>query len=328
VSEHNTSPDEIFKQNLVVSLPICNQEELIERTLENFFVSCTELCTLVIILDYCQDSTGMRVRNFLQEANHTEYVRSVLVLETTGDIFESNCENLALSLVEANYFLSLQADIMFTDPGFLEKCGSFMDSNPRLMGVSGRAVLFDKSSNLNLLVLSSRVIFHLINVFLGKAFRRKILPPYILSGNYFGDVSTPPQNRMYFFLNQSCRLYVGDALIRGPILWDAQKLVRLGKLNDVRYFLGGDEREICKLGRERFNYFVGFLPTTCYSDVWTGSSHNPQKRTPETILMLKKRTILSEEFEQVDLVPANQKNLASSSKKRRGRIISLNKNLA
>ena len=286
----------IFSSDLVISLPICNQENLILETLTNLYLNCYSESVLVIVLDFCQDSSGDKVREFLACIEFTKHIHSVIILETSGDYFESNSENLALNLVKGRYFLSLQADIMYTDIDFITRCIKLIESNSQLLAISSRAVLFENPINPKLLTKVAANFFRGINWLLGKFFKLKILPPYFLAHEYFGDISTPPHNKMFFTKNQLNKLYVGDVLIRGPIFWDSHKLRSLGNLNDVHYFLGGDEKEACRIGTEDYSFFVGYMPSSCFSNVWTGSSHNPQKRTDETIQMLEKRKDLGNKF--------------------------------
>jgi glycosyltransferase involved in cell wall biosynthesis len=292
---HSVKP---LATELLISLPVCNQEDLIFETLTCLYTNCLVPSTLIVVLDYCQDRTGPIVRNFIANVELTEHIQTVVIMETFGDIFESNSENLALSICEGKYFLSLQADIMFTDPKFIPRCMDHMKSNTKILGISSRAVLFENRRRNHRIRKKIWAFFSLLNWFLGKGLRIKLLPPFQIAADYFGDLSKPPHNRMIFLNRQLNRLYVGDVLIRGPIIWDIHKMSLLGNLNDVRYFLGGDEKEICRNGRSKFGFIVGYMPSSCYSNLWTGSSHNPQKRTKETILMLQQRTELGNKFEK------------------------------
>ena len=288
--------DITLNNQFVISLPVCNQENLIYTTLEYLYRNVNKAATLVVILDACHDSSIDIVRNFLKQVENTNFINTVVLLESDDDLFESTCENLVLEITDSQYLLSMQADIMFDDENILERIVIAFEKYANLLGISSRAIL--PATNANLPKYSQLIYkgFGIINAITSKFMHIVHLPPFLSANYYLGDVSKPPQNRMKFFGWQERTIYLGDTLIRGPIFWRTEYLDKIGRFNDVKYPLGGDEREICIHGKNSFSFDVGYLPSSCYSNIWTGTSHNAAKRNEQTIQNLESRYALQKKI--------------------------------
>jgi hypothetical protein len=285
--------------SFVVSLPVCNQDKLISKTLAQLFKNIDKDCTLVIILDACHDLSKKHVLEFLTRITQTNFINTVVLLETKDDLFESTCENLALAITDSQYFVSMQADIMFDDASILSRVEIAFNHQLNLLGISSRAILPATNANSPRFSRLIYKAFGAFNALTSRLFNLVHLPPFITSNYYLGDVSKPPADRMHFFNWQKNTIYLGDTLIRGPIFWRTKYLNKLGGFNDVKYPLGGDERELCILGKEKFSFEIGYLPSTCYSNVWTGTSHNSMNRTLRTVQNLEARNQLQETFDEI-----------------------------
>jgi hypothetical protein len=124
--------------------------------------------------------------------------------------------------------------------------------------------------------------------------------PRLFKNAYFGDISSPPKNELRYSRLQSRRIYPGAYLIRGPILWRTIFLRELGGNNDVSFFMGGDERELCLRGAAERDLFVGYLPSRCFTNLGTGTSHKPHLRSQETVLAFQSRAQLCAKFRSVE----------------------------
>ena len=282
------------RNEVTISLPVCNQEVIIEEILTSLLMNCEEDSNLIIILDACQDASKAKVIQAIEEYDKKSKIRKIIVLESDHDLFESTCENLALELLDSKYFLSLQADIYYSDSTFLSRGITAFEKFSDLLGISGRAIIPADNRKPYTVNKYLNKYFSAFNSLLAVTLKRKLLSPFYSNSIYFGDLSSPPHNKMMYSRRQISTVYIGDSVIRGPIIWRTSFLKKLGLFDDFKYFLGGDEREMSIQGFNLFGYKVGFLATTCYTNLWTGTSHNPQKRTRETLQILEKRKELQQ----------------------------------
>lgn len=278
--------------SVTVSLPVCNQDGIISNILNTLFDKIESPANLIIVLDACRDNSKIIVDKFIVNHLNPSNICEIIILESNGDLFESTCENLALWISDNAYFLSLQADIFFNDSTFITRALSAFDKYSDLLGISGRAVLPATNKTRYTYLQYINKLFNLLNKLSSKFTKKVFLMPFFTDANYFGDISTPPQSRLSFTKKQSKSVYLGDTVIRGPIMWRGDYIRDLGGFQDFRYFLGGDERQICIDGRIRHNMRVGYMPTKCYTNVWSGTSHSPEKRNETTLHHIRLRTDL------------------------------------
>jgi GT2 family glycosyltransferase len=98
---------------------------------------------------------------------------------------------------------------------------------------------------------------------------------------------------MVYSRNQYKKIYFGEAVIRGPIIWRADYFKRLGGFDDVSYYLGRDDCDLSFRG-QRSGFSVGYTPINAHSIASEGTSRKP--RSIKTLVNLKKREILAEKF--------------------------------
>ena len=110
---------------------------------------------------------------------------------------------------------------------------------------------------------------------------------------YFGDLSNPPESYMHYSSGQMNKIYLGEAVIRGPIVWLSKTFRELSGFDDVGFLLGRDD---CDLSfRGFFNgYISSYLPSTSYSIYEQGTTRKP--RSMEDRIALKAREELSQKF--------------------------------
>lgn len=278
---------------ITASMPICNQEALIQDILKSFFL-CSHVPTqLVLILDACRDSTEARVMDFLNSINPvTTQVTRVILFRTRVDIFESSCDNFARSLSKTPYFLSIQADNFLNDPTFLNRALQAIEKFPDLVGLSARGVVpFDHPRRSPHRESRIRQIINLPSKIFPGLFSYKFLGPFSSRYNFFGDVSTPPRTHMKYSSKAARCVYLGEAVVRGPILWKSEALELCNGFNDVAYFLGWDDYDLCYRLLKSHSLRVGYLPSESYSQINTGTNSFP--RSTETQIEYNRRELLA-----------------------------------
>ena len=288
-----TQPQNQFKDNhIYISIPIKNQEEIIVKVLKTLFQNTKHNLVIGLLFDNCTDESLSKVTNFLNsEFLKFSNVITIYLVKSSDELFEATCENILFQFCESDYFLSLQSDIFFEDPTFIARSLTAFNKLPNLFAISGRAVVpFRQITRIDKMfekiIRSTSSIRDLKSLFTNK----KILGAYIPKLSYYGDISNMPFKRMSFSTRQMSTLYLGEAIIRGPIIWSSKIFRRLGGFNDISYFLGRDDCDLC-LRASRNGYVVGYLPSSSFSIPSDGTTRKPI--TNEVATAMQVRTQIS-----------------------------------
>ena len=107
---------------------------------------------------------------------------------------------------------------------------------------------------------------------------------------YFGDLSNPPESYMHYSSGQMNKIYLGEAVIRGPIVWLSKTFRELNGFDDVGFVLGRDDCDLSFRGLLR-GYRVGYLPTQTFSFYEDGTTR--KTKTSKVIEMINGRELLA-----------------------------------
>lgn len=263
---------------LTIAMPVCNQQEIIESILGTLFKSLRLQTRIILVLDACIDESELKIKNFLLNRHEeSQQVLDVVILKSTGDLFEASCEALCLELTSTDYFVSLQSDIYMNDSTFFTRAIEALTKYSDIAGISGKAVVpLYPSSLVPLKKGLLRTMFNLPTRLFGKGplFLGRFGSPYI----YFGDVSRPIATSMYFSKRARRTIFLGHSIIRGPILWRTSSLVEIGGINHKSYFLGWDDYDVSYRLWKVLKQRVGFLPSDCHSIPYTGTNSKPRTK--------------------------------------------------
>jgi len=285
-SNHKVQAPEFF-----IAIPIKNQENLIQEVLENLISRLDAPFEIGLLFDNCDDSSfQVAIDTILQAMEGKNELNEVHFVKSMDELFESTCENILFRLCDAKYFVSFQADTLIEDFTFFERCQSAFTNVPNLLGVSGRATVpFMPSKLVKARLISFLVPTNILTLLSPHVFKKRRLGPYLKGKDYFGDTSGFPFPRMKFSRREKNTLFIGQAVIRGPIVWSTEKFKNLGGFNDVAFFLGRDDCDLSLRGLEN-GYVVGYLPCEQISNPNHGTTRKP--RTDEVQTRLAERTVL------------------------------------
>lgn len=291
--ERRTNAHSNHEPVITASMPICNQATLITSILLDFIENVTVPTKLIIIFDACTDQSEPIVRSFLNTiVMLPPEVTEVIFFRTQSDLFESSCDNFALSLSDTPYFLTIQADNFLSDKTFLPRSIAAIESFSDLAAVSARGVVpFDHPRRQPHKVSRIRQFMNIPSRILPRIFNSTFIGPFLQGLSFFGDVSTPPLTKLKFSKQASRTVYIGEAVVRGPILWKTEYLNQVGGFNDVAYFLGWDDYDISYRLFVKSNLRVGYLPSSAHSLIHTGTNNFP--RSLETLAEYKRREELA-----------------------------------
>lgn len=274
-----------------VAIPIKNQQNLIREVLQNLVPGLGFPFDIGLLFDNCDDASFQEAVDVISELmENSNMLNQVHFITSTDELFESTCENVLFTLCDAKYFVSFQADTMLEDFSFFDRSRSAFASIPNLLGVSGRATVpFMPSRLLKAKVNSLLFTTNILTILLPRVFKERRLGPFFKGSDYFGDTSGFPFPRMKFSQRELTTLFIGQALIRGPIVWSAEKFRNLGGFNDVAFFLGRDDCDLSLRGLNK-GFVVGYLPCQQVSNPNNGTTRKP--RTVEVQARLGERTEL------------------------------------
>jgi hypothetical protein len=283
------------KPDFFIGIPVKNQENIITQVIEHLMMRLSSPTEIGLLFDNCTDHSRQRALDFVSNemGKYSNIVR-VHFLKSEDELFESTCENLLFKMSNATYLVSFQADILLLDETFFERCKVAFSKIENLLGLSGRATVpLIPIKSLRMKIISSLSVDNILTALLPRYFNKRGLGPFLKGFSYFGDTSGFPNPKMKFSKNQINSVYLGQAIIRGPIVWSAVHFKKLGGFNDISYFLGRDD---CNLSLEglRDNLRVGYLPCEQTSNPEDGTTR--KERTPSVQLSLQERTNLSKMY--------------------------------
>ncbi len=269
-----------------IAIPIKNQENLIREVLKNLVPRLEFPFEIGLLFDNCEDSSfQIAVETILEAIEGNDMLNQVHFVRSMDELFESTCENVLFRLCDAKYFVSFQADTLIEDSSFFERCQSAFRNVPNLLGVSGRATVpFMPSKLLKARLISLLFSTKSLTILFPRVFRERRLGPFLKGKDYFGDTSGFPFPRMKFSSRDLTTLFVGQALIRGPIVWSAEKFRNLGGFNDIAFFLGRDDCDLSLRGLKN-GFVVGYLPCAQISNPNHGTTRKPRAEAVQARLV-------------------------------------------
>lgn len=286
------NPSINYAHDIFIAIPIKNQAGFIVNILKSAINHNMAKTRIALLFDNCTDTSEIEIITFIDQLTHPyDNVLTIDLLKSDGDLFESTCENLLFSLSNEPFYMSLQADIEFQDDTFISTALYAFKQIPSLFAISGRAITsFDREFHMAQSKVM-RLIFNLPRLFFPHWFRYQLLGFSPSRKGYFGDLARPPATQMLFTKKQKQTLYIGDSIIRGPIIWCAITFNNLNGFNDVVFYLGRDDTDICLRARFDLEMFVAYLPCKYFSDPLRGTTR--KIRTSEAVREMSKRDQLS-----------------------------------
>jgi GT2 family glycosyltransferase len=178
------------------------------------------------------------------------------------------------------------------DSTYLTRAIQALEHFPDLSGLSARGVVpFDHPRRIPHRNSRTRQLINLPSKFFPKVFSIRFLGPFGSKYSFFGDVSTPPYTRLWFSKKALRYVFVGESVVRGPILWRTSHLKLCNGFNDVGYFLGWDDYDLCYRLFNEYNLRTGYLASSAYSLINTGT--NSFLRSSQTQIEYERREYLA-----------------------------------
>jgi len=306
------NPKKVFSSNLIkqeteitIVIPVYNQEKIIKNNLFSIENNISSKCNFLIIDDSSNDKTLSEVLEFANLMTQKKVY--VEVYKNYFPRFETYCDDFLISIANSNYVLEIQADMEIREKNFDVKLVRAIKSNKSLFAISGRGTHNFKSILENFALslgtdraysksiksyIFSRIEYQLFRVkkallqenrdvgvsSINKSFEVED-PDYTVEFNSSGSAGRlgeriekyPSEN----LLNAN-RIWLGETVMRGPLIIDKLKYIEVGGFNTKIFFQGFDDHELFLRANVEFGYRVGYVPIGVISPINLGSSRRPR----------------------------------------------------
>ncbi len=279
-----------------VVMPVFNQVDVVGDNIRAIVGSMSVSYEIILIDDCSSDGTTAILRDIAAEVRGPRRIR---LLRTPKPFFETLCDSVGFALAGGRYFLEVQADMLVDDPGCDERMISALDDHDDLLMVSGRGVeplapvaaayvstmgsVISRGRNpivelLMLLLSLSRRKSNAIGESADDGEDRQGIPLPNLST--FEETGFAGRVGMRIVEDFSARdlgrglVWVGDTVMRGPLMIHADRLRTVGGLDHEGFFLGFDDHDLAYRAYRDHGLRCGFLPIGFSSPVAQGSTRH------------------------------------------------------
>jgi glycosyltransferase involved in cell wall biosynthesis len=301
---------------LSIIIPVYNQQHIIESVINLILDNVVSRFEMIIIDDGSSDRSADRILSVDFNFNKHRNLKSVLVFQNKFSKFETFCVDFGIRRSTATLCLDIQADMFLIEKGFDRKLKKALLSDNSLIAVSGRGI-----ENISPIFKSYRESLgtdraqttSIIKYFLIRLYSQLKIPTNKTKNNtsikHFSQRSKVPnfkESSDLEFLKSGVagrigkkidfaiknkplniqKVYIGQTIMRGPILFDKEKYFRIGGLDSNRFFQGYDEHDFCV--RAFLNGFsVGYTPIIFTSPLELGSSRKGRSILTEILIFFK-----------------------------------------
>jgi glycosyltransferase involved in cell wall biosynthesis len=276
---------------LSVVIPVFNQELKIESVIQSLLLNLTVPTELIVIDDASADQSLVVLREVLARfVPLSKHLTQSCLFSFQIAAFETHCDCFGMENAKADYVLELQADMYINEPGFDRKMIDAIRKYPDILMLSGRGteniapVQQEYSRGLGSQVSSSgSFILHIFSRllrrsrFLGKLlsqFRAPNVPqvktyPHGIESAICPDLNvfekTGEAGRLGDLIEEnilpgSACMWVGETVMRGPLLIDKKKYFEVGGFDRKRFFQGYDDHDLAIRAWDLCSYRSAYVP--------------------------------------------------------------------
>jgi glycosyltransferase involved in cell wall biosynthesis len=319
-----------------IVVPIHNQELFIRHHLSAILQKIHHPFELIIINDASKDKSHREIKKFISEANPRKFTE-IKYYETYWPWYETKCDDFGIRNATGTYIIEIQSDMLILEDAFDAKLIRALKSNQSLFAISARGVcdlqrVFNSCRSLNRqssfmnevlknfknLIKSKLVKYNkwkvndtktrqnsvidknesLAKVFPSlEPFTDKHIAGFIDSLIDILPYSTEDETSLMIERNLG-NVWIGETVMRGPIIFERTKYLELGGLNTNAFFLGNDDQDL--ILRAKFaGYKVGFSPIRFASPLILGSTRTKKTFMSKTWFSIHKFARKKSFFESV-----------------------------
>ncbi len=302
-----------LKADITIVMPVFNQARIIVRNLEYLYSSLGLAARVIIIDDGSTDGTAGVIASHLRDLGDSATAVELYRFEKSQ--FETRCDAFGFSIAVTDFVIEVQADMRVSDKNFDQRLLRAMTSHPDVFAISGRGVEpirgvldyyqqtagSERSRGQSLwqhiiVTLGSRLSPGLWRIL--KEFRSKVLVAktpvgienasnhveknFEVSGMAgFQDWAEELEDEKEFTTN---RLWVGETVMRGPLIVDRRKYQELGGFDTSSFFQCFDDHDLV-LRAAMVGYPSGYSPVRYFSPSADGTSRKPRSWRSEIVIL-------------------------------------------
>ena len=322
---YSTNPNTKIKPELSIIVPVFNQSSIINLVIQKILENTYSNFEIILIDDGSNDGTKNLLLSYNIDFDTVPNLAAFKVFRHKFSKFETYCENFGIINSNSKYCLGIQADMILSHYKFDLKMINALKSIDSIAVISGRGIerltpiiseykktLGTDTAQTNYIFLhvlrqikkqflQQRKNFIEVNTDL---FIEKSDSDYIRTGTA-GRIGKSINMTMDSHTMESKKIYIGETVMRGPILYDKDKYFLIGGLDIKRFFQGFDEHDFCARAMLN-NYLVGYTPIGFSSPLNIGSSRKKRTILTEIIILIK---ILTRIYKRKSSTLSNKKKL-------------------
>ncbi len=303
---------------LHVCVPVHNQAVRIVENLQALMQTVVQPFDLVIVVDSSTDGTLEKVLNFLQTTELPKNSCKVTVLNSSDSLFETKADCIGFRSARAPYLLEVQADMTLLDVGFDLRMTLVMGQFQDIFALSGRgtesfegilasysgaglkSALARAANPWGHLALSFRLVRlarQVLQIVSNKLHRKSANSPnkhqtpnqpifpdsfqFRANKGHAGRLGNKIDSRLpeNLFATHMRTVWLGETVMRGPLIIRRDAYEELGGLDEKRFFLGFDEHDLVARAWIKRNLRVGFVPVDFSAPVVAGSTRERRSFT-------------------------------------------------
>ena len=297
--------------SVTIAIPFYNQAAFLRRNVCSIIDHLEQPAELLMLDDRSTDESMEVLLNCLAALSDSQISRltSIKVFQNPSARYETYCDAFLIEKSTAPCIIEIQADMQILQKGFDSKLMKALVSSPQLIAVSARGVepLSGVIKSYSMTLGTDRAHSHSIAgyvisrlkyqifTFLKKdakngssTSRPQSIVPYteamdseFLASGFAGRIASKinfPVDKDYAEKNI---IFIGETIMRGPIILDREKYMTVGGFDTERFFQGYDEHEFFVKAFSLYGYRVGYTPVNFSSPLDEGSSRKKRSLAGE-----------------------------------------------
>jgi len=289
-----------------VVVPIHNQEKNIQKHLKSIVDGMYHPFELLLVNDASKDRTEEEIMDFISKAKKSN-ITSISYYKTFWPWYETKCDDFAIRKSIGKYIIEIQSDMLVTEQKYDQKLIGALETEESLFAISARGthnlnriysacVSEERKESLSAALLRlyyrqfRKVIASLRTVrkassekhpggcenAIEKIFPNDNLAEQETEAGFLDHLIQllPYEGETYIsksIQNNLGKVWIGETIMRGPIIFEREKYLQIGGFNTKAFFLGYDDHELV-LRAKQFGYKVGFSPIRFSSPLSLGST--------------------------------------------------------
>jgi len=306
----------LSKEEVTVVMPIFNQSGIIIRNLTSLVDSLELKARLILIDDASFDASFDLISQSLDLLCDIKPL-AIELHRFKRSRFETHCDDFGISLARTKYVIEVQSDMQVKDKGFDSRLVACMVAHPDLIAVSGRGVQplsepidyfittagSDRSRGQSVLIhilmtlsirLTPRVVLQFAKSLKKRLFRVPEIVPSDPNPRPTEDFATtgragiriPSEELSVETYKESRLVFVGETVMRGPLLIDREKYEEVGGFDTGAFFQGFDDHDLVLRGRIQ-GYGCGYSPINFLSPESDGTTRKPRSWKSELAILFE-----------------------------------------